>query len=138
MININILREISSFNKNNMKIPTFKDLRFKDHPNNNFLGDMAGVSARKSLGHGRFCISVIAHKRKQSGVGGCFYGSVEEGLYEVAILNIDGEFVILTKHEFFNEAVKGWQTEDEINKIMETFYRLGRLQSIREKNESIV
>lgn len=84
----------------------FKDLEFNYNPQN------GGVTARLGLDNG-YVVSVVSNKGKRSTYGG-FYGDVDEGTYEIAIFDKEGEFFRL--HEW--DDVLGWQTPEEIDALM--------------------
>ena len=85
---------------------TFSDLVFKPHANVN-----NGVQAKFDLGNG-LEISVVSMKKKEGEYGG-LYGDVSEGTYEVAVFHNNNMLPLGA----FDDVI-GWQTEDEITKLM--------------------
>ena len=96
---------------NRRKIPkmkTFDDLNFAPHPS-----EPDAVRARLALGGG-LVASVMANKKRKPF---SLYGSVEENLWEVAILQAGRQLPI----SIF-DTVAGWQTPEQIN----YFFRLAQ------------
>ena len=83
---------------------TFSDLKFADHANVN-----GGVQATLNLGNDLEA-SVVSMKKKER-FGG-LYGNATEGTYEVAVFR-GGSMLPLNA----TDDVRGWQTEDELNKL---------------------
>ena len=86
---------------------TFSDLEFKPHAN---VPD--GVQAKLDLPNG-LEMSVVAMRDKEQSFGG-LYGNASKGTYEVAVFQNDS---MLPLSPF--DDVLGWQTEDDLNKLME-------------------
>jgi hypothetical protein len=86
---------------------TFSDLDFNAHRTTN-----NAIQAKLDLGNG-IEISVVAHKDKQPSFGG-LYGDASNGTYEVAVFH-NHDFVPLS----VADDVIGWQTEDDINELLD-------------------
>ena len=97
---------------------TFSDLEFNDHPNN-----PDGIQAILSLGN-NLSISVVSMKGKETEFGS-LYGSVLAGTYEVAVFH-NGSMIPLSPFD----DVLGWQTEDDLNKLMANLQGYFRAQFI--------
>ena len=87
---------------------TFDDLEFKRH-----AVKADGVQARLDLGNG-LQISVVAMKDKDQSLGG-LYGNASKGTYEVAVFGNNDSMIPLASYD----DVLGWQTKDDINKLMD-------------------
>lgn len=94
---------------NTMKIKTFTDLVFTDHPN-----VANGVQAKLDVGN-RVEISVVSMKNNPP-LYGSLYGDASNGTYEVAVFYL-GSMLPLTPCD----DVIGWQTKDEISELMARF-----------------
>ena len=86
---------------------SFQDLKFKTHAVKAYA-----VQARLDLGND-LQISVVAMKDKDQSFGG-LYGNASKGTYEVAVFRNDS-MLPLTSYD----DVLGWQTQDDINKLMD-------------------
>lgn len=87
---------------------TFEDLEFKRH-----AVQADGVQARLDLRNG-LQISVVAMKDRDQSFGG-LYGNASKGTYEVAVFGNDDSMLPLASFD----DVLGWQTKDDINKLMD-------------------
>ena len=83
---------------------TFSDLKFADHANVD-----GGVQATLNLGNDLEA-SVVSMKKAER-FGG-LYGNASEGTYEVAVFR-NGSMLPLNA----TDDVRGWQTEDDLNKL---------------------
>ena len=81
----------------------FDDLDFKPH-----RGSEDAVQARLDFGNG-LSISVVAGLKDRRGL----YGSVEEGLYEVAIFDKNGMIPLSP-----SDDVVGWQSPAQVSILM--------------------
>ena len=90
---------------NNRK--TFSDLDFNAHAN-----VPNGVQAKLELGND-IEVSVVSMKKRDGHYGG-LYGDVSEGTYEVAVFR-HGDMLPLSP---FDDVI-GWQTEDELNTLLD-------------------
>jgi len=97
---------------------TFSDLVFNDHPNN-----PDGIQARLNLGN-NIEISVVAMRNGLTQYGG-LYGNASAGTYEVAVFHNDSMLPLSS----FDEVL-GWQTEDDLNKLMANLQGYFRAQFI--------
>ena len=89
-----------------MKIKTFTDLVFTDHPN-----VANGVQAKLDVGN-RVEISVVSMKNNPP-LYGSLYGDASNGTYEVAVFHNDSMLPLSPWDD-----VLGWQTEDDLNELM--------------------
>ena len=87
---------------------SFQDLKFNAH-----AVKADGVQARLDLGNG-LQISVVAMKDKDQSFGG-LYGNASKGTYEVAVFRNDSMIPLA-----LYDDVLGWQTKDDINKLMDS------------------
>ena len=87
---------------------TFDDLEFKRH-----AVKADGVQARLGLGND-LELSVVAMKDKDQSFGG-LYGNASKGTYEVAVFGNNHSMIPLASYD----DVLGWQTKDDINKLMD-------------------
>jgi|TARA_R110000824_G_scaffold401679_1_gene613549 hypothetical protein len=85
---------------------TFSSLDFNDHGNN-----PNAVQARLNLTDS-LEISVVSMKEKEAQFGSV-YGNLLAGTYEVAVFN-NNNMIPLTPFD----DVRGWQTEDDINELL--------------------
>jgi hypothetical protein len=110
---------------NNRK--TFSDLDFNDHANVS-----GGVQAKLELDND-LEVSVVSMKGEHEGYGG-LYGNASKGTYEVAVFQ-HGNMLPLNA----TDDVRGWQTEDELNVLLNGLQDDGREDFIAElfnaKNE---
>jgi len=86
---------------------TFDDLEFKRH-----AVKAGGIQARLDLGND-LEISVVTMKDKDQSFGG-LYGNASKGTYEVAVFRNDSMLPLASYDD-----VLGWQTKDDINKLMD-------------------
>lgn len=86
---------------------SFQDLKFNAH-----AVHAGGVQARLDLRNG-LQISVVAMKDKDQSFGG-LYGNASKGTYEVAVFRNDSMLPLAS----FDDVL-GWQTKDDINKLMD-------------------
>lgn len=101
MINYDIPNSISQFNPQLML--DFDDLDFQPH-----RGTDDAVQATLDFGNG-LSISVVAGLKDRNGL----YGSVEEGLYEVAIFDENGMIPLSP-----SDDVVGWQSPAQVSILM--------------------
>ena len=101
MINYDIPNSISQFNPQLML--DFDDLDFQPH-----RGTDDAVQATLDFGNG-LSISVVAGLKDRRGL----YGSVEEGLYEVAIFDENGMIPLSP-----SDDVVGWQSPAQVSILM--------------------
>ncbi len=101
MINYDIPNSISQFNPQLML--DFDDLDFQPH-----RGTDNAVQATLDFGNG-LSISVVAGLKDRGGL----YGSVEEGLYEVAIFDENGMIPLSP-----SDDVVGWQSPAQVSILM--------------------
>ena len=87
---------------------SFQDLKFNAH-----AVKADGVQARLDLGNG-LQISVVAMKDKDQSFGG-LYGNASKGTYEVAVFGNAYSILPIASYD----DVLGWQTKDDINKLMD-------------------
>lgn len=85
---------------------TFSDLEFKPHPMNG-----SGVVSRIKFDNG-FGASVVK--------GPYTYGG-DQGLYELAVLDSDGELTYMTP---ITSDVEGYLTEEDVTKLLEQIQNL--------------
>ena len=85
---------------------TFNDLEFKPHPMNG-----SGVVSRIKFDNG-FGASVVK--------GPHTYGG-DQGLYELAVLDSDGELTYMTP---ITNDVEGYLTEEDVTKLLEQIQNL--------------
>ena len=109
MINYDIPNSISQFNPQLML--DFDDLDFQPH-----RGTDDAVQATLDFGNGLY-ISVVAGLKDRAGL----YGSVEEGLYEVAIFDENGMIPLSP-----SDDVVGWQSPDQVSILMAKAQSEGR------------
>lgn len=102
MINYDIPNSISPFQPQPSMLD-FNDLDFQPH-----RGAVDAVQARLDFGNG-LEISVVAGIDDHRGL----YGSVEEGLYEVAIYNENGMIPLSP-----SDDVVGWQSSAQVSALM--------------------
>jgi len=102
MINYDIPNSISQFQPKPSMLD-FDDLDFKPH-----RGSEDAVQARLDFGNG-LSISVVAGLKDRRGL----YGSVEEGLYEVAIFDKNGMIPLSP-----SDDVVGWQSPAQVSILM--------------------
>ena len=102
MINYDIPNSISQFNPKPSMLD-FDDLDFQPH-----RGADDAVQARLDFGNG-LEISVVAGLKDRRGL----YGSVEEGLYEVAIFDENGMIPLSP-----SDDVVGWQSPAQVSILM--------------------
>ena len=84
---------------------TFEDLKFEQWP------DMGGIFCRIQFENG-FGASIVKHKYSYGG---------ENGLYELAVLNKDGE---LTYDTSISDDVLGYLSEEDVTKLLEQIQKL--------------
>ena len=102
MINYDIPNSISQFNPKPSMLD-FDDLDFQPH-----RGTDDAVQATLDFGNG-LSISVVAGLKDRRGL----YGSVEEGLYEVAIFDENGMIPLSP-----SDDVVGWQSPTQVSILM--------------------
>ena len=102
MINYDIPNSISQFNPKPSMLD-FDDLDFQPH-----RGTNGAVQAKLDFGNG-LSISVVAGLKDRRGL----YGSVEEGLYEVAIFDKNGMIPLSP-----SDDVVGWQSPAQVSILM--------------------
>ena len=85
---------------------TFKDLEFKEHPNH-----LGGVQAVITFENG-YGASVVRHEYSYGG---------KDGLYELAVLNSDGE---LTYDTPITSDVIGYLRDIDVTDVMEKIQQL--------------
>lgn len=86
---------------------SFQDLKFNAH-----AVKADAIQAKLDLGNG-LQISVVAMKDKDQSFGG-LYGNASKGTYEVAVFRNDSMIPLASYDD-----VLGWQTKDDINKLMD-------------------
>tara|TARA_Y100000310_G_C20457652_1_gene703807 strand:- start:271 stop:615 length:345 start_codon:yes stop_codon:yes gene_type:complete len=87
---------------------TFEDLQFTAHHHVN-----GGVQAHLILENG-IEVSVVSMKKRPVGTYTGLYGDVNEGTYELAMFDTNGDMVPLGLWD----DVLGWQEESQITKLM--------------------